>query len=57
MYYYKILNEQGDIEHMLASSAPLYNGIEITEEEYKQYIPDDIFDEEYAEITKGGEDK
>lgn len=46
MYYYKILNEQGEIERILSSSAPLYNGIEITEEEYKRYVPDDVFEGE-----------
>lgn len=43
MKYYKILDKQGNIERILSSSATLYNSdfTEITEEEYRQYIPED----------------
>ena len=46
MKYYKILdqNQNGNIDRLLSSSDILYNenAVEITEEEYRLYVPENI---------------
>lgn len=59
MFYYKILDENGNINRLISSTAPVYNAIEITEAEYREFIPNnnwrEITEEEYAEVLKAEE--
>lgn len=53
MNYYKLLDDNGSIIRLDYAETNVSNGIQITEEEYRQYIPepsDDIIDDEEEEL-------
>lgn len=48
MKYYKLLNKENEIIMLGEGNCVPSNAIEITEEEYRQYVPENaIIDEEY----------
>ena len=59
MFYYKVLDKNGNTSRVISSTAPMYNAVEITEEEYRKFVPETVLlfdsEEDDAEILAESE--